>query len=163
MGLGYRIVPLDCNAQQLQGGTAGTLPTAASYQCTLERFNISGYVSYDIPKNMPHTSYTRSCTINSINTAPIILRNFFITDITGANGEHPSRTVNVTLYNSGPGDEYKIRGMPLKDDGNWHACTAGFGSMPWQLLSCQYLMDNGTNAIGFRIQWFCDDRDPAHA
>jgi hypothetical protein len=120
---------------------------------------LTGY--YDYIPQMPHTHYTRSCTINSLNITSFTLRNYEIQAGTDPNGKR--KVADFTVFNPGPGDNYNIRRMPVLDDGLWHACVAGADDpLPWQLVSCDYLL-NGEDAIGFRFQWYCDDRDPEHA
>lgn len=105
---------------------------------------------------MPHTSYTHSCIMNSINSTELILRDYVITN----NGE-----ASFTVYNPGPGDNYAMRNLTVEDDGLWHKCqgSADSSSLPWQLVACDYLLGRAGSKIGFRFQWYCDDRDPYDA
>ncbi len=56
---GFLDVPFNCSAK--------TGPS--SYACSLPTTNLTGYTYDDLP-HMPHTYYTHSCTINSLNTTP---------------------------------------------------------------------------------------------
>jgi hypothetical protein len=113
---------------------------------------------------MPHTYYTRSCTINSIsNTTTLGLRGYQIESGTAQTNGGTSAVGTFALYNPGSGDTYKLQGMPVVDDGSWHECLAGSQALPWQLASCRYLLDRAKHRIGFQVQWYCDDRDPSNA
>lgn len=107
---------------------------------------------------MPHTSYSRSCTIGSfINVTSLSLKEYQLetTD---------SSTVGTfAIANPGSGDTYRLSKLAVVDDGAWHECVAGVGNLPWQLVGCQYLVDRKARRIGFRVKWYCDDRDPSHA
>lgn len=130
-----------------------------TYTCTLPATNISGYASYDLPlPTIPHTSYTHSCTLNSFNTTALVLQKYHLVSSAG-NGDKAF----FTVYNPGPGDVYAIRDMPVKNDGKWHGCAETGGALPWQLISCYYLLDRVSGKIGLTFQWYCDDRDPFHA
>lgn len=117
--------------------------------------NLTGY-NDGVPQT-PHTYYSHSCTINSLNATSLTLKSYEI-----ENANKQQKIAYFTVFNPGPGEEYNIRRMPVQDDGIWHDCIAGPDLLPWQLISCQYLL-NGTESIGFRFQWYCDDRDPKHA
>ena len=123
----------------------------STYACSLPTTNISGYASYDFPAVMPHTSYTHSCTMNSINSTELLLQDYHVTNASKA---------SFTVYNPGPGDTYAISNLTIADDGLWHTCQ---GSLPWQLVACEYLLDRTASKVGFRLQWYCDDRDPYNA
>jgi hypothetical protein len=148
------VTPLNCTSPQTYEGEETSDPSA--YTCSLPTTNISGYAAYDFPPQMPHTSYTHSCTMNSINSTELILRDYVMTN----NGE-----ASFTVYNPGPGDTYAIRNVTVEDDGLWHKCqgSADSSSLPWQLVACDYLLDRAGSKIGFRFQWYCDDRDPYNA
>lgn len=119
---------------------------------------MSGYQSSDVPKQVPHTSYTHSCTIYSMDNMAMNLMRY---SVESRDGE--PETASFTIFNPGPGDEYGISNIAVQDDGEWHECGGGAHSLPWQLLSCQYLLDQASNKVGFQFQWNCDDRDPYHA
>lgn len=132
-----------------------SLPTTASPVA------FSGYV--DSAPQMPHTSYTRSCTIRSIaNTTALGLSEY---KIESASGAPTSLAGTFKLHNPGSGDTYKLVRLPVVGDGGWHECSAGSGSqaLPWQLVGCRYMLDRQGHRIGFQVQWYCDDRDPSHA
>ena len=142
--------------------------SSADYTCTLPSTNISGYRDYDIPLVMPHTSYTPSCTVNSMNLTHMALTEYIIASRGGggnsSNSSSNNNNASFRIFNAGPGDEYGIGEIPVQTDGEWHQCGGGQDSMPWQLASCEYLLDRGrSNKIGFRLSWYCDDRDPRHA
>ncbi|KAK3371055.1 hypothetical protein B0T24DRAFT_680181 [Lasiosphaeria ovina] len=161
-GTGYLTADLQCGNAVNQTTTSKDGPTTTStYNCTLPTSptRFSGY-SPDAP-TMPHTPYTRSCTIGSIvNSTSLALREFQIDDYTPG-----SSTASFALYNPGPGDTYRLRGVPLHDDGGWHDCSAAAASpqLPWQLAACRYLVDRKAHRVGFQVEWLCDDRDPGHA
>ncbi len=120
--------------------------------------------------SLPHTYYTRSCTINSLNKTSPTLKSYELETTAASDGGDSALhklLCSFTLFNPGPGDEYRVRRMPVQDDGHWHDCVASSADpLPWQLVSCQYMLDRAVankTAIGFRIQWYCDDRDPDHA
>ncbi|KAK3312032.1 hypothetical protein B0H66DRAFT_585215 [Apodospora peruviana] len=160
-GTGYLKTDLECgktlnsSIYNPQGYIVGA---QSEYNCTQLSTNFSGY-SPD-PPVMPHTSYSRSCTIGSIvNTTSLILREYQID--TATDGTHKLGT--FSLYNPGPEDTYRLTKIPVQDDGAWHDCVAGSRPLPWQLVKCQYLLDREKHHASFQIQWYCDDRDPSHA
>lgn len=69
-------------------------------------------------------------------------------------------TASFTVFNPGPGDIYALQNLTVLYDGIWHTCQ---GTLPWQLVACDYLLDRSTSRVGFRFQWYCDDRDPSDA
>ncbi len=140
--VGFLDWPLNC--------TTGS----SSYTCTLPTTNLTGYTHDDAPE-MPHTYYTHSCTMNSVNVTSVTIKNYAY--------DSAAKAVSFSLVNPGPGDEYGITRMPVQDDGSWHSCVAGPDSyIPWQLVSCLYRLD-AAGDIGLQFQWSCDDRDPEHA
>lgn len=157
-GLGYLVTPLQCSEWLPYGGEM--TGDAADYTCTLPTTNISGYASYDLPLPVvPHTSYTTSCTLNSMNNTVLRLQAYAF----DFPADTPA-TASVTVFNPGPGDTYAIQDIPLQADGQWHTCaTDTAGSVPWQLQSCAYFLNSTSGSIGFKFQWYCDDRDPFHA
>jgi len=89
--------------------------------------------------------------MNSINSTELLLQDYHVTNASKA---------SFTVYNPGPGDTYAISNLTVADDGLWHKCQ---GSLPWQLVACEYFLDRATSNVGFRLQWYCDDRDPYNA
>ncbi|OIW27079.1 hypothetical protein CONLIGDRAFT_707936 [Coniochaeta ligniaria NRRL 30616] len=149
IGLGYLVSLLRCTrASEYEGEVTSD---QLSYTCSLPTTNISGYAAYDFPPQMPHTSYTHSCMMNSINSTELLLQDYE----TGGNG-----LASFTVYNPGPGDTYAIQNLTVPEDGLWHTCQ---GALPWQLVTCDYLFNRSTSKVGFRFQWYCDDRDPSNA
>lgn len=88
--------------------------------------------------------------MNSINSTSFSL--------TGYHLDKERNMASFKLHNPGPGDTY---GMQLRvvDDGVWHRCE---GSLPWQLVECQYMLDK-EERFGLGLKWECDDRDPSNA
>jgi len=152
-GVGFLVSPLNCTT-----ATSSSGPVIGSYECSLAVQNFTGYDVRDVPP-LPHTHYARSCTINSLNTSQLTLRQYDIKSVGAGGPTHGS----ITLFNPGPGDEYKLRGVPIQGDGEWRECVADIDPLPWQLVSCEYLLNLATGAIGFKIQWYCDDRNPETA
>jgi hypothetical protein len=154
--MGYFFADLTCTVPNDRYGGEMDGDTT-KYTCSLPRTNFTGWPAWDIPALLPHTSYTHSCTMNSVNSTALVLKSYGIeTDA------EMRKTASFTVFNPGPADEYAISDMPVLDDGAWHTC-AGIDSLPWQLLSCEYLLDRTTNNIGFRFKWYCDDLDPYDA
>ena len=159
-GTGYLHTPLTCSAP-----AKGDAPS--SYSCGLAPapgpIRFSGY--WPKPPPMPHTTYSKSCTIGSfVNTTSLKLREYKIQTIVGAD----NRTQLVGTFeilNPGTGDTYRLDRIPITtDQGVWGGCRAGSGApLPWQLAGCQYSLERSSNRIGVRFQWYCDDRDPSHA
>ena len=118
--------------------------------------NITGYNN---PPSMPHTTYSHSCTLNSFNSTSMLLKDYTIR----AGSIDSAKIASFKVYNPATLDTYDLASMPVQDDGAWHPCVRGEVVLPWQLVSCQYILDRQTSFIGFRFQWFCDDRDPLHA
>lgn len=108
---------------------------------------------------VPHTSYTHSCMINSMNGTSMNLSAYSI----DSHGDDGAYIASFVVFNPGPGDEYGIRNISVEDDASWHSCGDSPHSLPWQLRSCQYLLDQANNKIGFQLEWDCDDRDPYNA
>jgi len=59
------------------------------------------------------------------------------------------------IANGATGDSYAIKGIPYIDDNDWHACEAGGGSLPKQLVGCAYIYDTMNGEFGFQFQWSC--------
>lgn len=157
--------PLGVDIHDSKGNAIGT---TSSYNCTLNKatVNFAGY-SPQPPENIPHTSYSKSCTMGSVmDTGSLKLREYEISQTSSGDGK-TSKVGTFSLFNPGSGDTYRLYRIPMRDDGAWHECdkTAGTNSdpFPWQLVQCQYLLDRENHHVGFRIQWYCDDRDPSHA
>ncbi|KAM7193635.1 hypothetical protein V8F20_008272 [Naviculisporaceae sp. PSN 640] len=128
-----------------------TTPQLKCTACSLaESTTLRGYINGG--PGIPHTSYVRSCTLNSFNSTSIILKDYDITS---------NKVGTFSLYNQGSGDIYKIAGVTVSDDGAWHDCNPS-EALPWQLDGCQYSLDAAHEKLGFRVKWDCDDRDPLH-
>ncbi|KAK3386838.1 hypothetical protein B0H63DRAFT_500485 [Podospora didyma] len=171
-GTGYLTSSLACGSPINLAITDkdGTVVGATSdYNCTLpatagptapSRF--SGYSPS--PPTMPHTPYTRSCTIGSmINTTSLVLREYQIDDFSVPT---PSFSLGTfSLYNPGSRDTYRLSNIRVIGSGAWQDCVPGPAGdpLPWQLATCQYLLDKANHRIGFKVSWYCDDRDPSHA
>jgi hypothetical protein len=151
-GVGFLVSPLNC--------TRAAMEQEGTYDCNLPSQNFTGYDIREVP-GLPHTYYTRSCTINSLNITNLWLTRYALQSITAGNDS--SLTGSFTLFNPGSGDEYKLRDIPIHDDGQWHNCISGALPVPWQLISCEYALSSSAKTIRFKIQWYCDDRDPEHA
>ena len=70
----------------------------STYACSLSTTNVSGYAAYDFPPQMPHTSYSHSCTMNSINSTGLILQHYEV--ITEPDIGQPG-LATFTVYNPG--------------------------------------------------------------
>jgi len=148
-GVGYLELPLSCTNEST---AAGRPPSPLA--CSMAATNFTGYSDIEYIPTFPHTYYTRSCMINSINVTALTLREYKI--------DANARTARLRVYNPGPGEEYRIALADMKNDGAWHACYVGTDSLPWQLVSCQYQLSGAEN-LGLQLQWYCDDRNPDHA
>jgi len=127
------------------------LKCSTSTTCTLPAPTIlNGYINAG--PGIPHTSYIRSCTLNSFNLTSLTLKSYEISTA--------KKSATFSLYNHGAGDTYHISGVAVQEDGAWHDCSPAAG-MPWQLNSCRYSL-KAREQIAFKIQWDCDDRDPMH-
>jgi hypothetical protein len=166
-GIAYTNISLDCGTPlnlavyDSQGSVVGA---TSDYNCSLSTLPVTftGYV--DVAPSMPHTYYTRSCTINSFsNTTSMALRAYEIETAPQSDSNMTSVVGTFTLYNPGSGDTYKLRRMPVIDDGGWHECMVGPEALPWQLAGCKYMLDRQKHRLGLQVQWFCDDRDPSNA
>ncbi len=144
-----------------QGTITGT---TSDYNCSLLTVPLAFTGYLDSAPQIPHTSYTRSCTIESIsNTTALALREYQIESGLVQTNSSTSVLGTFTLYNPGSGDTYRLHRMPVVDDGGWHECIAGSQALPWQLAGCKYKLDRGSHLLGFEVQWYCDDRDPSNA
>ncbi|KAK0705717.1 hypothetical protein B0H67DRAFT_497600 [Lasiosphaeris hirsuta] len=162
-GVAYLTNAVECSSPVTIAGPA-TGTTTSRYNCTLAApasgdgvHRFSGY--WPEAPSMPHTTYTRSCTIGSVvNTTSLALREYQIETV------GPAELVGTfTLENPGPGDVYRLVGIPVVDDGVWRECAAGKAeALPWQLVGCQYSLNRKTRQVGFKVKWYCDDRDPSH-
>ncbi|KAK3343388.1 hypothetical protein B0T25DRAFT_614369 [Lasiosphaeria hispida] len=166
-GVAYLTNAIECGSpvNLAAYGSDGLVVSATSnYNCTLAApasgdgiHRFSGY--WPAAPSMPHTSYAHSCTIGSVvNTTSLTLREYQIETVA------PAQLVGTfTLVNPGPGDIYRLAGIPVVDDGVWRECVAGKdGALPWQLVGCQYSLNRQTRQVGFKVKWYCDDRDPSH-
>jgi hypothetical protein len=163
-GAAYLIRRLDCgDPVNLAIIEDGWVTGATSfYNCSFPALTLSGYTD---PPAMPHTSYTRSCTLNSLNATSLVLKEYeveYLKILDGVALEEITKFGTFTLYNPGSGDYYTLWRLPVQDDGTWHECAAGSEPLPWQVVGCQYLLDRANNYLGFQVQWYCDDRDPEH-
>lgn len=140
-----------------------------TFQCTMPATNFTGYEASQLPV-MPHTPYTKSCTIGSItNTSSLIVGGYEIRTVTMLR-PNKSKTVSGSfdLYNLGSGDTYGLHGLQIQDDGAWHQCTLPLTEsgeqqpLPWQLYHCEYRFTPEHRDIAFKLSWACDDRDPLH-
>lgn len=160
------VAPANHTTRSLRGRV---LRPKATFQCTMPATNFTGYEANQLPV-MPHTPYTRSCTIGSItNTSSLTVRRYEVTTIKIV---RPTKSTTITgtfdLYNSGSGDTYRLPDLQLQDDGAWHECTLAPTDsgeqqlLPWQLYHCEYRFGPGRRNLGFKLGWACDDRDPLH-
>jgi hypothetical protein len=144
-GIAYLVHELSCGDD-----------TSGAYDCIMPRTDVAGYMIGWEPLSMPHTSYVHSCTLNSFNSTSLVLSSYEIDTSDSA-----IKTGSFKIFNPATLDSYELHDMKVQDDGVWHKCEVA--EMPWQLIACEYVLDRGTNYIGFRFEWFCDDRDPSHA
>lgn len=159
-GTGYVHAPLKCSDSASADGPSTTICSLAAPS---EPVRFSGY--WPEPPPMPHTRYGKSCTIGSfVNTTSFKLREYTVETIVAA-GNRTQLVGTFAIENPGTGETYRFDRMPITaDNGVWGGCRAGSGTtLPWQLAGCQYLLERRGNRIGFRFQWYCDDRDPSHA
>ncbi len=113
--------------------------------------NFTGFASYNPPAILPHTSYTPSCTMNSLNQTSMLLKQYIASNT----------TASFVIHNPGPLDDYEIAGLSLNLGSSWRSCESAVKLSSWQILSCEYLIDQA-NSIALRLAWACDDRDPYH-
>ncbi|KAK4210554.1 hypothetical protein QBC37DRAFT_442656 [Rhypophila decipiens] len=153
--------PLSLDLHDSEGSVTGT---SSGYNCTLNdtTTDFAGY-SPEAPVSMPHTSYSKSCTMGSIiNTTSLSLQKYEISELSSG-----TKVGTFSLFNPGSGDTYHLFRIPVQDDGAWHECNAADSAnsepYPWQLVGCRYSLDRKSHRISFQIQWYCDDRDPSHA
>ncbi|KAK1751002.1 hypothetical protein QBC47DRAFT_392060 [Echria macrotheca] len=174
-GTGFLVTSLQCGSPMnvtLRDSQNREIGIKTDYNCTLppspsgDPIRFSGY-SPEAP-TMPHTLYSRSCTIGSLlNATSIDLRDYRIQSTTFTPGYNKTGVLvlgTFNLTNPGSGDTYQLEQIPISPDGLWHECVPGAErGLPWQLVDCQYLLDRKAGRIGFKLQWYCDDRDPNHA
>lgn len=164
-GVAYTNISLTCGNPlnlAIYGNDGSIVGATSDYNCSLATTPLSFTGYLDIPPQMPHTYYTRSCTITSMmNTTALALRAYTIES--SGSGDAAALLGSFTLFNPGSGDSYKIYRMPVVSDGGWHECTAGPRALPWQLVGCRYMLDRAGHRLGFQVQWYCDDRDPTNA
>lgn len=127
-------------------------------KCSLPSTKLTGWWSEGIPPQLPHTSYVRSCMMNSMNGTELRLQSYGFRQTTTPNESRAS----FVIQNPGPGDIYHLENLLIQDDGKWHQCGLSPQQLPWQLKQCEYHLDRKAKSIGFRFQWLCDDRDPFH-
>ncbi|KAK0613220.1 hypothetical protein B0T14DRAFT_569296 [Immersiella caudata] len=140
---------------------------ASAYNCSLsapadgDKIRFSGY--WPEAPLMPHTTYSRSCTVESFaNTTNLTLHEYQTDTVVDAAGK-VSLVGTFAVANPGPGDVYRLNRIPVVDDGEWHGCEAAAGeALPWQLARCRYALDRSLRQLSFRFSWYCDDRDPLH-
>jgi hypothetical protein len=143
-GLGYLVTPFNCT------NPSDNQALSSSYSCSLPVMNITGWSS---PPSVPHTAWERSCTLNSLKTATLDLKSY----------DAGAAAASFELYNPGSGDTYALSDMAIPASGAWTPCVAGPGEkLPWQLASCSYSLDHAAGTVGFKLGWYCDDRDPYH-
>ncbi|KAK3952975.1 hypothetical protein QBC32DRAFT_388929 [Pseudoneurospora amorphoporcata] len=173
-GTGFLPLILTCRALTNQTirtlrGRVSRPKTPNPFRCTIPTTNFTGYEASQLPV-MPHTPYTRSCTIGSVtNTSSLIVRGY---DIRTETILRPSKSKTVTrtfdLYNPGSGDIYRLHGLQIQDDAAWHECTLAPTEsgeqqpLPWQLYHCEYRFGPGHRDVAFKLNWACDDRDRLH-
>ena len=164
--IGYTNISVECSSPGISGiyNNRDLFGATPDYSCKLSTSpaTFTGYV--DSAPLMPHTIYSRSCTIQSIsNTTTMMLREYQLHSISTPDGTGRASPVgSFALYNPGSGDTYRLYQTPVSDDGAWHECIAGSEPLPWQLVGCKYLLDRQNHRISFQVQWYCDDRDPSH-
>lgn len=133
------------------------------YKCTLPTNGMTGYHD-DAPDHLPHTYYWKqSCTMGSVNGSSLSISGFEADPL--ADPIPGYIVASFELTNAGPGETYQFRRVSLNADGEWHKCEAGLGGpLPWQLVACEYKIGQGDSGqVAFKVQWYCDDRDPTHA
>ncbi|KAK4162831.1 hypothetical protein QBC43DRAFT_321088 [Cladorrhinum sp. PSN259] len=107
---------------------------------------------------------SRSCTPSSYtNITNFILREYQIDTITTSNSAGQLRGT-LSVENPGTGDIYKLDRINISTGGGvWSVCVPGKDApLPSQLVRCQYLIEKISNRIGFRFQWYCDDKDATY-
>ncbi|KAL1841802.1 hypothetical protein VTJ49DRAFT_6555 [Mycothermus thermophilus] len=125
-GIAYSNVSLDCMRA----------PTAENAESALHRYlhscglstapvTITGYV--DRTPTMPHTVYSRSCTIQSITkTTALGLREYRIDAVGAPDGSDDSSAYGTfAVHNPRSGDTYEFDRMPVVPDGGWHDTSSG--------------------------------------
>lgn len=161
-GVGY-IAPVDllCGTATSNTDTTTSL-TTKEFNCTLPQNASTGVISgWAIPAPpLPHTSYMKSCTVNSVAATALQLTEYNY--VSAQDQTEGSVLASIAVRNPGSGDEFHMVDVPLRVDGQWHDCVFGSQPYPWQLVTCRYMLDNGSRGVGFQLAWFCDDRDPLH-
>jgi hypothetical protein len=167
-GIAYTNISLDCGSPlnlEVDRGQGLFTGATSDYNCSLSTSPVTFTGYLDSAPLMPHTYYSRSCTIGSISSTKALgLLEYQIES--GPPRDDSSKTSVVgtfKLYNPGPQDTYKLYRMPVFEDGGWHECSAGQEPLPWQLVGCRYMLDRRAHRLGFQVQWYCDDRDPSNA
>lgn len=109
------------------------------------------------------TANSRGCTVDSVaNTTSFILREYLVETVRNADNTTQVRGT-ISIENPGTGDTYRFYRIPVSiNGGTWSVCRAGDEvPLPSQLARCQYLIERPSHRIGFRFQWYCDDKDPS--
>jgi hypothetical protein len=106
---------------------------------------------------------SRSCSIASFsNVTDFILRDYEIETVVDT--DNITQTLaTFTVENPGSGDTYRLYRIPISTGGGvWSVCRAGETPLPSLLQRCQYLLERRSGGrVGFRFQWYCDDKDPS--
>ncbi len=90
------------------------------------------------------------CAAKSQSVTHMTLKDWNIWHALSANAHLRS---NFTIFNPGPEEEYRIKGMPFVEDGDWHNCDP----VPGKLVACQYMNDADIGGVGFHLSWTCGD------
>ncbi|KAK0719362.1 hypothetical protein B0H67DRAFT_551746 [Lasiosphaeris hirsuta] len=116
---------------------------------------VTGQHQYDLQK-----ANSRGCTLDSAaNTTSFILRDYLVETVLGADNTTQVRGT-LSIENPSTGDTYHLVRIPVSvNGGTWSVCRAGDAPLPSQLARCQYLIERPSHRIGFRFQWYCDDKD----
>ena len=111
---------------------------------------------------IPRATDSGSCTVDSFaNITNFILREYLFESVGGA-GDTAQLRGTLTVENPGSNDTYRLYRIPLSTGGGvWSGCRAGEEApLPEQLARCQYVLERRISRIGFRFQWYCNDKDP---
>jgi len=106
---------------------------------------------------------SRGCSITSFsNITNFILQEYEIETVVST--DNTTQTLaTFSVENPGSGDTYQLSRIPISTGGGvWSTCVAGQTPLPSLLQRCQYLLERRSGGrIGFRFQWYCDDKDPS--
>lgn len=125
---------------------------------------------------LPHTSVgaashaadrnaNRDCSVASFaHVTDFILKEYQIDSVLDKTTNRTQLRGTIAVENPGTGDTYRLVGIPISTGGGvWSVCIAGRDApLPAELERCQYVIERQFDRIGFRFQWFCDDKDPSH-